>query len=350
MSSFANDYLKKHASRIASMDVLQLIADISERKGKQAYYEDRAPELLKQLQNIATIQSTESSNRLEGIVVGNQRLKDLMEDRTEPQSRSENEVTGYRAVLNQIHASGADIPIRPGVILQLHRLLYSFSPGEGGKWKPQDNQITEQYPDGSERIRFTPTPAILTPDAMETVCNEYSVALQDQSPHRLIVMAAFILDFLCIHPFWDGNGRMSRLLTLLCLYHGGYNVGRYISLEKIVEDTKEQYYQALYDSSQGWHQAQHDLLPWLRYFLGVVLRAYRDLEDRAALVRHTRGEKSARIREIVSGFVGAFSVRDLEERCPDIARPTINAALKQLHQEGVIERKGAGRATQWKRR
>lgn len=330
------------------MDVLQLIAEISERKGKQDYYEDRAPELLRQLQNIATIQSTESSNRLEGIVVSNQRLKDLFEDRTTPQSRSEHEVAGYRAVLNLIHASGVDIHIRPSVIQQLHRQMYSFSPGEGGKWKMVDNEITERLPDGTLKVRFTPTPAILVQDAMDSLCKEYASSMDKREPHPLIIMAALILDFLCIHPFADGNGRMSRLLSLLCLYHGGYKVGRYISLEKIVEETKEEYYQSLYESSQGWHKGEHDLLPWLRYFLGVIVRAYRDLEDRASIVRQTKGEKSARIREIVAGFIAPFSVRDLEERCPDIARPTINAVLKQLTDEGLIERNGSGRSTKYK--
>jgi Fic family protein len=348
MSSFANDFLNKNMSRIINSNVLNLIATISEYKGKQGLYEQQSPEVLEKLQNIATIQSAESSNRIEGIIVKNQRLHELMQEKTTPKDRPENEVAAYRSVLSQIHSASTDIPIRPNIIKQLHQMLYSFSPGEGGRWKLNDNEITEKYPDGTVIVRFKTTPAILTDQAMNDLCKYFSLAMEEKNPHELIIIAAFILDFLCIHPFRDGNGRMARLLTLLCLYHGGFNVGRFISLEKIVEETKDTYYSSLQKSSQGWHQGEHNLLPWLEYFLGMILKAYREFESRVGIVNDSRGQKTERVREIVLGFLTSFTVREIEERCPDIKRPTINAALKAMREEGLIELQGLGRSAKWK--
>jgi len=330
------------------MKVFELITTISEYKGKEGLFEHQSPEILRHLQQVATIQSTESSNRIEGIIVSNQRLKDIIAERTEPQNRSENEVAAYRLVLNQIHASAQDIPVKPNVIKQLHGMLNSFSPREGGAYKMVDNSITERHPDGMEIVRFIPTPAVLTEDAMENLCRYYHQSIHQGFPHPLILIGAFVLDFLCIHPFHDGNGRIARLLTLLCLYHHGYNVGRFISLEKIIEETKEQYYKTLNLSSQGWHEGNHDLLPWLEYFLGVILAAYKEFENRAGIVTEGRGRKASRIREIINGFLGPFSASDIQERCPDISRPTINAVLKKLSEEGIVERVGMGRSAKWR--
>ncbi|WP_047150723.1 Fic family protein [Aneurinibacillus tyrosinisolvens] len=348
MSSFLNDYMNKNTGHIINSTVLKLIASISEYKGKQGLYEQQSPEILKKLQDIATIQSTESSNRIEGIFIKNQRLQELMKETTTPENRPENEVAAYRSVLSQIHSAATDIPIRPNIIKQLHQMLHSFSPGEGGAWKFTDNEITEKYPDGTVRTRFKTTPAILTEDSMKDLCKYFSLAMEEKDPHELILIAAFVLDFLCIHPFRDGNGRMARLLTLLCLYHAGYNVGRFISLEKIIEETKETYYSTLYQSSQGWHEGNHDLLPWLEYFLGIILKAYRELESRVGIVSESRGQKTERVREIVLGFLTPFSVREIENRCPDIKRPTINATLKAMREEGLIELQGFGRSAKWK--
>ena len=262
MNSFKNNYLEKSLPNILPR-VFDLITTISEYKGKEGLFEHQSPRILRHLQQVATIQSTESSNRIEGIIVSNQRFKELMDERTAPQNRSENEVAAYRAILAQIHASAPDIPVKPSVIKQLHGMLYRFSPREGGNYKMTDNTITEKHPDGTEVVRFKPTLAILTADAMTGLCRSYNHAVDNRSPHPLLAIGAFILDFLCIHPFRDGNGRMARLLTLLCLYHAGYHVGRFISLEKIIEETKVQYYETLYQSSQGWHEGEHNLIPWL---------------------------------------------------------------------------------------
>jgi len=346
MSSFNNSFLHNHL--MINSNLLRLISDISIYKGKQGLYEQQSPQVLRKLQEVATIQSTESSNRIEGIVIKNQRLKELMAEKTTPQNRSENEVAAYRSVLSLIHSSASDIMIRPGVIRQLHQMLYSFSPGEGGKWKFNDHEITEKHPDGTVHVRFKPTPAILTDEAMNNLCKNFSLAMEEKNPHELIIIAAFILDFLCIHPFRDGNGRMARLLTLLCLYQAGYNVGRFISLEKIIEETKDSYYDTLYKSSIGWHEGQHNILPWLEYFLGTILKAYREFESRVGVIASTRGQKTERVREMVMSFIVPFQVREIEERCPDIKRPTINAVLKAMSDEGIIERVGFGPGTRWK--
>jgi len=348
MSSFDYDYMQRNFSSIVTNDVFELVAAISEYKGKEGLYARQSPEVLRKLQEVATIQSTESSNRIEGIVVNGDRLKKLMADQTTPQNRSENEVAAYRLVLSQIHSSADDIPITPNVIKQLHGMLFKFSPGEGGHFKMSDNSITERYPDGTERVRFRPTPAFLTEVAMTDLCGFFSKTLKFNSLHPLLAIGAFVLDFLCIHPFRDGNGRMARLLTLLCLYHSGYQVGRFVSLEKIIEDTKDRYYATLYQSSQGWHNGEHQLTPWLEYFLGIILAAYREFESRAGLVIEGRGQKTLRITEIVKGMLGTFTAGHIEERCPDIARPTINAALKKLSEEGIIQREGMGRSAKWR--
>ncbi|MCD9020237.1 Fic family protein [Cohnella silvisoli] len=350
MSSFSNDYIQRNLSSILTLNVFELVAAISEYKGKEGLYEHQSPEILKRLQEVATIQSTESSNRIEGIVVNGNRLKELMAERTLPQNRSENEVASYRAVLSQIHASAQDIPITPNVIKQLHGMLYRFSPGEGGHFKISDNTITERHPDGTEIVRFKPTPAFRTEEAVSYLCTSMFTAMETKYPHPLISIGAFILDFLCIHPFRDGNGRMARLLTILCLYQAGYQVGRFISLEKIIEDTKDQYYSTLNQSSQGWHEGEHQLLPWLEYFLGVLLAAYKEFENRAGMVTDSKGQKAVRIREIVKNLLGTFTAADIEERCPDIARPTINAALKKMSEEGIIQRDGMGRSAKWRKR
>jgi Fic family protein len=348
MSSFLDQYMQKHGGVIVNPTVLSLVAAISEYKGKEGLFAHQSPEILKQLQQVATIQSTESSNRIEGITVSNHRLRELLTEKTTPMNRSENEVAAYRSVLSQIHAQALDIPITPNVIRQLHGILYKFSSREGGIYKMNNNAITEKYQDGTEIVRFNPTPAILTEQAMNDLCVSFRDLMETSFPHPLILIGAFILDFLCIHPFRDGNGRMARLLTLLLLYHGGYSVGRFVSLEKIIEETKDSYYSSLNKSSQGWHEGEHNLLPWLEYFLGIVLQAYKEFEARAGIVNDSRGQKAVRIREMVKGMLGSFTAADIQNRCPDISRPTINATLHAMGEEGLIQRVGMGRSAKWR--
>ncbi|MCL6446284.1 MAG: Fic family protein [Alicyclobacillus sp.] len=330
--------------------VLALTNQIAECRGKQALYQRQIPQVLDTLREHAVIQSTESSNRIEGIVVPTRRFHSIMRHASDPQTRSEAEIAGYRDVLKMIHEHHEYMRLTPNLILQLHRDLMKYT-GTGGKWKITDNYIEEVSPSGERRIRFQTVPAWQTPSAVEELCRLFHLELQRGEWPDVLVIAAFVLDFLCIHPFVDGNGRMARLLALLLLYQSGYVVGRYISLERVIEDTKEQYYDTLYSSSQGWHQGEHNLTPWVEYFLTMLLEAYRRFEQRVGdteAAQH-RGWKSERIRSVVQGFVADFSISDVEELCPGISRPMITRVLNELSRQGVIECIQRGRNARWKR-
>lgn len=345
--SFRNDKLETFR---VPMTIVRLLGAINEYKGKQELYFQRSPQVLKTLRDTAIIQSTRASNAIEGIVVGNKRLKDIMNNKVQPRSRSEAEIAGYRDVLSTIHNSYAAINFTPGIILQLHRDLYKFSPSEGGRWKIADNAIEEKLPDGTKFIRFQPVPAFWTSDAIDELCSGFLLCVNNQYIDPLLLTAATILDFLCIHPFDDGNGRMARLISLLLLYKFGYEVGRFISLEKIIEESKESYYETLYVSSQAWHEGEHDLVPWTEYFLGVVLNSYRELMERVDVITSSRGNKSQRVEDAIDHLIGEFSVEDLRHRCPDISPATIDRVLAKLRKEGRISPQGVGRGAKWIKR
>lgn len=347
MSSFAGDYLSNH---LLTQGLLQTVRAIGEYKGKQALFKEQSPQILETLRQTAIIQSTESSNRIEGVVAPHKRIKELVEEKTTPQNRSEQEIAGYRAVLDTIHGSYEHIPFTAGIVLQLHRDLYQYSPSEGGRWKTTDNEITETMPDGSKKIRFKPVPAFATATEMEALHLRFNQLWDDGSVEPLLLIPTYIFDFLCIHPFLDGNGRMARLLTLLLLYRAGYEVGRYISLEQIVERTKEGYYDTLYRSSQKWHEGEHSLLAWWEYFLGVViLTAYRDFESRVGLVTGSRGAKTAMIFDAIGAMRGAFSIRELQERCPTAGIDLIRRLLRQEKIAGKLECLGRGPEARWRK-
>lgn len=332
------------------MRVLQLVAAIREMKGKQDLWRQQKPQLLETLRQVAVIQSTESSNRIENITIDPKRLRDLMAAKSRPCNRSENEIAGYRAALDTIHMSAQYIPVRPGIILQFHQTLYQFSPGEGGRWKMKDNEIEEVLPDGTRFVRFRAMPAWQTAEAMDRLCQEFSRAWEVKVVDELILLAVFVLDFLCIHPFADGNGRMARLLTLLILYHGHFEVGRFISLERLIEETKQSYYDALYRSSQGWHERKNDLLPWLEYFLGVILAAYKEYERRVNVTESTPGHKSTLVRDTILGIHQPFTLQDIQNACPGIGLPTIRKVLNAMKDEGLIKCMELGRNARWIRR
>lgn len=314
MKSLSSEYLRKQP---ITQNLLQTFRRIAEYKGKQDLYEEPSPQVLETLRQAAIIQSTESSNRLEGITAPLKRIKDLVAKKTSPRNRSEQGITGYRDVLNTIHGNHADIPFSTGVVLQFHRDLHEFFPGQGGRWKSADNEITEIQLDGTKVFRFNPVPAHMTPDAMETLHNRFAEIWRSEEIEPLLVISTYVLDFLCIRPFLDGNGRMARLLTLLLLYKAGYEVGRYISLEQMVEQTKEGYYDTLYASSHGWHEMKHAILPWWEYFLGVMLLgSYREFERRVGLITTGRGTKTAMLLDAMRHFRSDFMMRDLQERCP----------------------------------
>jgi Fic family protein len=278
MMSFRNDRLKLTT---LGGGTLWLLTDIAEAKGKQAAYLGRAPEELERLRDQAIIQSTESSNRIEGVTVAPERLEPLVAGTTTPRDRSEQEIQGYRRALDLVHTQGKHLAVTPEVTLRLHALAQEGG-GDAGQWKARDNEIIE-FPagGGAPFVRFKPVSAAETPAAMDELCRLYAYAVDQQQVHPLLANAALSLDFLCIHPLRDGNGRVARLLMLLALYHFDYDVGRYVSVERLIEEARDEYYESLRRSSQGWHEGQHDLMPWLNYFLVILRRAYLELIQRA---------------------------------------------------------------------
>ncbi|PZV12557.1 MAG: cell filamentation protein Fic [Leptolyngbya sp.] len=346
MKSFEPGFIE---SQPITQNLLQTIRLIGEYKGKQELFKQQSPQVLETLRQTAIIQSTESSNRIEGITAPLERIQQLVAEKTAPRDRSEQEIAGYRDVLNTIHASYAHIPLTSNVVLQFHRDLYQFSAAEGGRWKMSDNEITETNPDGTTVVRFRPVAAGLTSEAMEQLHQRLSALLQSGAVEPLLLIATYVLDFLCIHPFRDGNGRMARLLALLLLYQSGYEVGRFISLEKIIERSKESYYETLYLSSQGWHEGQHQLLPWWEYFLGIVLSAYRELEQRVGMITTARGAKREMVMDAVRRSPHQFQIAELERACPGVSRPTINRVLADLRESGQIRCIKPGRDAIWEK-
>lgn len=330
--------------------LLTTIRELGEFKGKQQLFAEQAPQILRTLREAAVIQSTESSNRIEGVVAPPDRIRQLVARTTMPANRSEQEIAGYRDVLQTIHARSMHIPVKSGVVLQLHRDLYQFFPGQGGRWKVAANEITETRPDGTRFVRFRTVPPHRTATAVDELHERFAYLMDEGRFDPLLLIPAYVLDFLCIHPFLDGNGRMARLLSLLLLYQSGYEVGRYISLEMIVEQTREGYYDALYRSSQGWHEGAHSLVPWWEYFLGVMLRsAYREFERRVGIATTSRGAKRDMIIDAVRRLPEHFQFADVERACPGVSRPTINRALAELRRTGRLQLAKAGRDATWRK-
>jgi len=324
---------------------MNYIGLIHEFKGRQQLYLQQKPEELDKLVELAKRQSTEASNEIEGIVTTNARLAQLMTDKAEPKTRNEKEILGYRNVLNLILENFEYIPIRPNYILQLHKEMYSFTDKSfGGKFKDSPNEITAVYSDGTKKVLFKPLEPFETPEAMEKLCEEYNSAVSKQIIDPLIAIPIFIHDFLCIHPFNDGNGRISRLLTTLLLYKSGYFVGKYISIEKKIQTTKQEYYDALAESTRGWIKNEHDETPFIKYMLGIILSTYRDFEERVDLVGEKRSAKEM-VNKAVSTKIGKFTKSDILELCPEIGRGSVENALKHMVEEGKIEIHGGGRST-----
>jgi len=334
-----------------SSEQASVLKKIGEYRGKQILFFRQTPEILKSLQHVAIIESSESSNRLEGVTAPHDRIRALVLKSTNPRNRSEQEIAGYRDALALIHESAQFMDFTINVILQCHSMVYRYMPEEGGHWKVVDNEIVEKNPDGSiKRIRFKPVSAVQTPPAMEGLVANYKEAINQHNKEPLVVIPLAILDFLCTHPFRDGNGRVARLLTLLLLYHFEYQVGRYISLERIFEESKETYYETLERSSQGWHQGKHDAYPWMDYFWGVLLRAYREFEERVGNIRTGKGSKTEQIRNAVERRIGPFAISDIESDCPWISREMIRLVLRQLRDEKAIVLQGRGRGAKWIRK
>lgn len=347
MSSFGQGFL---VSQPISAALLGAVRRIGEYRGKEELYANRAPQVLETLREAAMIASTESSNRIEGVSAPRERIEELVIRRDRPRNRSEQEIAGYREVLATIHANRKRMPFTPGLVLQLHRDLYQFAPGRGGRWKAAPNRITETLPDGTVRVRFEPVPPHRTAPAMDTLHERFHAEWESGETDRLLLIGAYVLDFLCIHPFLDGNGRVARLLTLLLLYRAGYGVGRYVSLEQVIEETRQGYYESLFASSQGWHETEHSLLPWWEYFLGVaVLTAYRRLDERVGKVTSRRGAKQQMVIAAIRRLPETFRHADVARACPGVSRPTIQRALRKLRNTGEIELLRRGRDAEWRR-
>jgi Fic family protein len=345
MHSFTRGLIERQP---LSQGLLQTIRQLGEFKGRQQLYIQQSPQVLKALQHAAQIESTESSNRIEGVTAPHDRIADIVTRKSKPRNRPEQEIAGYRDVLQDIHVKSATIPFTPALVLQMHESLYRFSTGRGGEWKPVDNEITELQPDGTRRLRFKPLPALETPHAMEELHALFLKARASGHIEPLLLIPAYILDFLCIHPFLDGNGRTARLITLLLLYQSGYDVGRFISLEQMVERTKRSYYDSLLASSQHWHQGRHDLVPWWEYFLGVMmLGCYREFEKRVGAITVRHGAKREMIIDTVRRLPTEFRVGDIKRSCPGISQATINRTLAQMRRDRQIRCLTAGRDAIW---
>ena len=326
-------------------DILSLIAAIYKEVGKQEQYLKQRPQELEKLIEIAKIQSTEASNAIEGIVTTNTRIRQLVEEKTAPRNRDEQEIAGYRDVLNVIHESFDAIPITQNYILQLHKMLYSHMNNPvAGRTKAVQNYISATYPDGHVETLFTPLEPFETPEALDRICEEYNRVIGNMELEPLIAIPVFIHDFLCIHPFNDGNGRMSRLLTTLLLYRNGFFVGRYISLEAKIAKNKDLYYNALSESQTGWHEGTENIVPFIKYILGTILAAYKDFGDRMALVE-TKLPAIEMVRRASKSKIGRFNKQDIRELCPTLSVSSIEGALRKMVASGELKKEGSGKST-----
>ena len=343
------DY-QKLPDELLHYELMNLVSAIHEHKGKQELYIEAKPDVLNAMVEIARIQSTGASNRIEGIYTSDERLQALISEKSEPLNRSEQEIAGYREVLALIHDSYDYIVPRTKTILQLHRDLYQYNTSSiGGRFKNADNYISETDAQGVSKIRFAPVSAFETPEAVDCLTTAFIDAIQAENYDPLLLIPMFILDFLCVHPFNDGNGRMSRLLTLLLLCRSGYIVGKYISVEMMIEKTKETYYDVLQESSRDWHNARNTYFPFVKYYLEIILAAYRDFSTRVELMLNRTLSKPERIRALFDTTLHKLSKKMISEIFPDISISTIEVALASLLKEGYIVKVGAGKNTSYMR-
>ncbi len=327
-------------------DIVKKVATLREYKGKQALYLDARPDVLEKLCTSAKMRSTDASNRIEGISTTDKRLKDLLVDKSEPATRAEQDIAGYRDVLALVHENYEHMRITPNVILQMHAMLYRYSGyAFAGHWKDSDNSIVERDADGVERVRFRPLPAVAVPGAVEELCSSYTAGIESEIVDPLILIARFVFDFVSIHPFTDGNGRMSRLLTLFLLYQNGYLAGKYVSIEDKINRTCDSYYEALAASSEGWGDGEADYVPFINYLLGIEIAVYADFESRVSGLLGGSKSKAERVEECLENTLGPIKKSDIVRECPDISVTTIERVLKKLLDDGKIKKISGGRST-----
>lgn len=341
---------EEHLSRLMVPEVVSTLGSIREYRGKQDAYAALRPDVLASLVDVARVQSVGSSNRIEHIATSDNRLRELVAGETVPRTRDEREIAGYRFVLSMIHEQHDDIPVTPSIILQLHRDLYRFEDVTfAGSWKDADNVIAERTGEGALAVRFRPLSAVATPHVVDRLCEEYNRCIAEDAYDSLLVSLLFVFDFVSIHPFNDGNGRMSRLLTLLLLYRNGYTVGKYVSIEREIERSKETYYEALAASSIGWEKGTGDYLPFVSYLLGVIASCYRELDQRIGLFESSKGNE-ALLRAYFERVVGSVTKRTIMDDNPEMSQRTVERVLQKMQREGAIERVGAARATKYRKR
>ncbi|MBP7161321.1 Fic family protein [Myxococcota bacterium] len=325
------------------------LTDLAEFKGRQEMFARQAPQRLQALREHAIVESTVSSNRIEGINIDGDRVATLVFGRPSLRDRDEEEVRGYRNALNLIHQKGPALKLDENAVLNLHRLVRGEI-WDAGKYKEQDSNIIQRYPDGRERIRFRTVAAAKTADAMSELLGHWHACIKERHVHPLIAMVVFNLDFLCIHPFRDGNGRVSRLLMLLMCYHLGYEVGRFISLERLIEENKERYYETLEASSQGWHEGTNDPWPYVYFLLYLLKTAYKEFEKRVGETALPRGAKTEMVQHMIESFTGEFTLGELQRACPLVSQEMVRLVLKEMKAAGQVECLGRGPGARWKRK
>ncbi|HUT54730.1 MAG TPA: Fic family protein [bacterium] len=343
--------LRQFSSRVKNIPAATswYLADLGEAKGKQELFTRQSPQRLKALREHALIESAVSSNRIEGIEVDEKRIATIIFGRPILRDRNEEEVAGYRRALKWIHEKGGKIPVSEATIRELHRLARGEI-WDAGKYKEKNGDIIEKFADGGSRVRFKTVTASNAPGAMRELIELWDECLKKRQIHPLAVLAAFNLDLLCIHPFRDGNGRVSRLLLLLQAYRLGFEVGRFVSLERLIEQNKERYYETLEQSSEGWHQGKHDPWPYINYLLFILKAAYREFEERAGQMASPRGSKTELVAAAIQGMSGPFSLSDLERVCPGVSRDMIRVVLRDLKKAGKVECLGRGPGAPWKKK
>lgn len=324
------------------------LADLAEARGRQELFTRQTPQRLKALREHAIVESVVSSNRIEGVEVEPARIRTLVFGKPHLRDRDEEEVRGYREALKKIHEYAERMTVDKATVIEIHRMIRGEI-ADAGRYKERDGDIIETYPDGRVRVRFKTVSAKETPAAMRSLLDAWAQNQRERKIPPLIAAAAFNLDFLCIHPFRDGNGRVSRLLLLLQLYHSGFEVGRYISLERVIEENKERYYETLEASSKGWHQGKHDPWPYINFLLFILKQAYKEFEERLGNVKSPRGSKTETVEEAILGFSGEFTLTDLERACPNVSRDMIRRVLKNLKKTGNVQSLGRGPGARWKK-
>lgn len=336
----------KSSEKLLTPGIVSLLSALYEHKGRQDLFVEARQDELATLVEVAKVQSTKASNKIEGIFTTDRRLEELVSKKTEPKNRNEQEISGYRDVLATIHESYEYITPTVNVILQLHRDLYSYNKNDfAGKFKSNDNVIAENDSNGIHKIRFAPVSAFETSEAMRLMTENFLLAWNENKIDKLILIPMFIFDFLCIHPFDDGNGRMSRLLSLLLFYKADFIVGKYISLEMLIEQSKETYYESLEDSSQNWHENKNDYAPFVKYYLGILIKASNEFEKRIAYLTDRKISKPDRVKHVIQKTLGKISKKEILEKCPDISTKTVERALADLVKRGLIRKVGASSAT-----